>query len=162
MGRVENLIEEKNSEGILTVETSCKNPFGREYTYTEDLDVLKVKDNLTQIIRKSEEEKIRKAIEGIESNLSDIENGLNQTYTDERYKDELYQKAMKITQQEGTIGYAELKARFGVTDHTMSNIIHKLKQNKVVQYPDEVHPLTHSNFKIEHNEEIGVLEEFNQ
>ena len=159
MGRIENIIQENDSEGILTVETTCENPFGEEYSYEERIDVLKIKDNLSQIIRKSEEEKIRKAVEDIESNLSDIENQLNQTYTDELHRDELYEKAREIIRKEGAIEYTELKSRFGVKDRTMSNIVYKLKQNGVVQYPDDVHPLMNSGFRIEHIEEIGRLEE---
>jgi ribosomal protein S25 len=141
------------------VETTCENPFGKEYSYTEEIDVLQIKDNLSQIIRKSEEEKIRKAVEDIESNLSDIENELNQTYTDELSRDELYEKARKIIQKEGVVEYGELKSRFGVKDRTMSNIVHKLKRNGVVQYPDDVHPIMNSDFRIEYIEEIGTLED---
>ncbi|EMA28484.1 helix-turn-helix domain-containing protein [Halobiforma nitratireducens] len=144
------MIEEHGSEGILTVDTECESPFGEAYDYETKVDVLEVRENLSQLIRKSEEEKIRKAVEGIESNLDDIESGISQQYQDAQAYQDLHQVVLKIVESEGEIGFEDLKGRVGIKkDSVLSGMINRMQRAGLVDYPDDEHLRLSGNVEIE-------------
>ena len=95
MDQIESLIDEHESEGILHVETTCENAFGDAYCYDDEIDVLDIKENLSQILYDDETTKMRKAVEGIESHLGDVEDSIRQEYTDALAQPELYERVLE-------------------------------------------------------------------
>ncbi|QCS41308.1 hypothetical protein [Natrinema versiforme] len=73
MGGVKSKLEEQDSNGILTFSFECESPFGKEYSYTNDVDLYAWLENKGTLVNYEEEVKMRKALEDIESNLEDIE-----------------------------------------------------------------------------------------
>ncbi|QRV16021.1 hypothetical protein JMJ58_03740 [Haloterrigena salifodinae] len=73
MGAVQSKLDEKDSDGILTFRFDCESPFGKEYTYKNEVDLYAWLENKGALVNYEEEVKMRKALEDIESNLEDIE-----------------------------------------------------------------------------------------
>ncbi|MFC7078298.1 hypothetical protein [Haloarcula halophila] len=69
MHGIESKLEERDSEGILHVDTEFESPFGTEYEEHEEIEYFDVVENMNQIIRDSNEDKIVSAVEGIEDEL---------------------------------------------------------------------------------------------
>lgn len=69
MHGIESKLEERDSEGILHVDTEFESPFGAEYEEHEEIEYFDVVENMSQIIRDSNEDKIASAVEGIEDEL---------------------------------------------------------------------------------------------
>lgn len=69
-------LEDKNSSGVLTFKFGCESPFGKSYTYENEVNVLNWLENSSSVVNYSEKSKVRQSIEGIESNLDDINQNL--------------------------------------------------------------------------------------
>lgn len=73
MDEVESILNDQDSSGILTFEFCFENPFGKEYCNKNSINVFEWLDNSSYSVRYSEEAQVIKALEGIESNLEDLE-----------------------------------------------------------------------------------------
>jgi hypothetical protein len=147
---LENLIEEHDSEGILTVETECESAFEEEYSYTTEIDVMDVKENLSQIIMDGEQEKMRKALQGIESNLGEIADATNQEYQDELAHQEIYHTVLNIIESEEEIGFEDLRYRTGVQQETvLHKLVRKMERAGLVSYPSDENLMFGNNVEIQ-------------
>lgn len=150
IGEIESKIEDNNSDGILRVETTCENAFGEEYNPTNEIDVLEVKEDLSQIVRDSEEEKIRKSIEGIESNIGDISDEVSLKYQDQIAYSEVYKLVRDEVESKGVIGFEDLKYRLGIQkDVVVKKIIDQLQRGGLVDYSSDKNLLLNENVEIE-------------
>jgi len=147
---VKSLIEDRCSDGILTVKTECESPFGDQYEYENEIDVLDVIGNLSQIIRDSEVEKIRKAVEGIDSNLEDISDGIGEGYRDTKAYSELTHLIADTIEQEDVIGFDDLRYRLGINEKKIAyNVINRLQKGGLVDYSSDKNLMLHDNVEIE-------------
>lgn len=138
MDQIESLIDEHESRGILHVETTCENAFGDAYCYDDEIDVLDIKENLSQILYDDETTKMRKAVEGIESNLGDVEDNISQEYTDALAQTELYERVLEEGRTEGSVTFIALKNELGVERRMLSQLLRRMKMVGLVEYPDDV------------------------
>lgn len=134
---IETRITEANSEGVMHVETTCENPFGKSYCYDDEIDVLDVKENLSQILYDDEQTKIRKAVEGIESELGDIEKDIHQEHTDALSQSQLYERVLEIGRDMSPVEYENLRSNVGVGSKIFYRIILSLEKSGLVEYPDD-------------------------
>ena len=132
MNEIESAIDENDSEGILIVETTCEDAFGREYEQRTEIDVLDVKENLSQIIRDGEEEKIRKAVEGINSNIEDIASDMDLKPQAEAATRDVYFEVLNKIESEGRIGYEDLRYQLGLSDNALYKMINKMQRGGLV------------------------------
>jgi predicted transcriptional regulator len=85
-----------------------------------------------------EQEKIRKAVEDVASELNNIDSKVQQRYQDERAYHEIYQSIVETLSEEKEIGIKELKHKVGVRkDSTVTNMIMYMKRSGLVHYSDE-------------------------
>ena len=147
---IRSLIEDHCSDGILTVETECESPFGDQYEYKNEIPALDVIENLSQIIRDSELGKIRKAVEGIDSNLEDISDGVGEGYRDTEAYSELTQLITDTIEQEDVIGFDDLRYRLGIKEKKIVyNVINKLQKGGLVDYSSDENLMLHDNVEVE-------------
>ena len=146
---IESAIDENNSEGILVVETTCEDAFGREYEQRTEIDVLDVKENLSQIIRDGEEKKIRKAIEDINDSMEDIASEMDLEPQSEAATRDIYVEVLDKIEAEGTIGFEDLMYQTGLSKNLLHNMIHKMQRGGLVDYPEEKNVRIHDNVNIE-------------
>lgn len=134
---IETRITEADSDGVMYVETTCENPFGKSYSYDDEIDVLDVKENLSQILYDDEQTKIRKAVEGIESELGDVEKGINQEHTDALAWSQLYDRVLETGRDLSPVEYETLRSNVGVGSKVFHRIILSLENSGLVEYPDD-------------------------
>jgi transcription termination factor NusB len=147
---IEDKIEEAGSDGILTVETECENPFGDEYEYNETIDALEFAKSDDRMIIADDKENIRKAVEGIESNLSDIEKSINQEYTDQESRNQIYKVVKKQIEDAGVINYDKLKSRVYIDYRTLDSILSRMQESGIIEIDDDIHILVSDDFDIEY------------
>jgi len=149
MNEIESAIDENDSEGILIVETTCEDAFGREYEQRTEIDVLDVKENLSQIIRDGEEKKIRKAVEGINSSVEDIASEIDFEPQAEAATREIYFEVLDKIESEGTIGFEDLMYQMGLSKNLLYNMIYKMQRGGLVDYSEDKNLRLHDNVEIE-------------
>lgn len=150
MDQVEKLINENDSEGILVIESEYEGPFGEEYETRSEVNIPDLRMNMPFIIRSSEEEKVRKALEGVESSLSDIEKKVNQEYQDEESFQFLYDLVRETIKEKGKIGFEDLKYDTGIQkSKTLHNIVNRMQKAGLVDYPSDENLRFHENVIIE-------------
>lgn len=134
---IDTRLTEANSDGIMHVETTCENPFGKSYCYDDELDVLDLKENLSQILYDDEQTKIRKAVEGIESELKGVGKGIKQEHTDELAKSQLYDRVLETGRDMSPVEYETLRDNIGIGSKVFYGIILSLENSELVEYPDD-------------------------
>jgi len=147
-GEIQNLIDEYNSEGILVVETEFENPFGEEYENRAELDILSFMDNKSHIIHDGEEEKIRKAIEGIDSSLEDVSNQLNSGPRSESADHKLYSTILEAIKGNESIQINALHYITGISQTKIYDIVDDLERAGLVETPEDKHPMLQEDTEI--------------
>jgi len=149
MNKIESEIDENDSEGILTVETTCEDAFDRVYEHRTEIDVLDVKENLSQIIRDGEKKRIRKAVEGINSNIEDIASEMDLKPQAEAATRDVYFEVLNKIESEGRIGYEDLRYQLGLSDNALYKMINKMQRGGLVDYSEDKNLKFHDNVQVE-------------
>jgi len=135
--QIQDLIEKHDSEGIVVVEADFENPFGEEYYNESELDVPSFIDNKSQIIRDSEEQKIRKGIEGISDSIGDMAKNINTGPNSKLSDHRLYTEVLDIITEHEEIRFNELRYLTGIDEKALRDIVSSLEQGGIVRTPEE-------------------------
>lgn len=155
-GQIQDLIEEHDSDGILIVETEFENPFGEEYETKTELDLTSFMDNKSHIIRDGEEEKIRKAIEGIDSSLGDAVDQINSGPRSENADHQLYTTVLDILQERESTQFDAIHYTTGISQSKLYDIIDDLEKAGLVETTEDLHPMFNPETEITYKGEIEV------
>lgn len=134
---VKSILEEQDSNGILHVQTTWESPFGESYEHHDEIDVLDIMENLSQMLYDDEETKMRKGIEGIKKSLGKIEEAINQEYSEELAKIKVQNKILKEGQRKGAVTFAELEHSLGIDRIKLAMALSSLKDVGLVDYDDD-------------------------
>lgn len=141
MDGIESKLEEQDSEGVLHVDTEFESPFGTEYKEHEEIEYFDVVENMSQIIRDSNEDKIVSAVEGIENELGTANKHLEeigktdeqkererQRRKEQRERRKRHQSVLDTVQEASRVGFGELVEEVGESPEDVAESVRYLDE----------------------------------
>ncbi|OYR56472.1 hypothetical protein [Halorubrum halodurans] len=148
MHGIESKLEERDSGGILHVDTEFESPFGTEYEEHEEIEYFDVVENMSQIIRDSNEDKIVSAVEGIEDELGTANTHLEeigktdeqkererQKRKEQRKRAKRHQNVLETVQEASRMEFGELVEEIGEPPEDVAESVRYL--DAFVSVPDD-------------------------